>query len=220
MGKVTLNKPALFILYGFPGAGKTHFARELSETLNTAHIQSDRIRSTLFDTPRHDKQENDIVSHLMEYMTEEFLSAGVSVIFDTNAMRLVQRRALREIGRRANAVDMLIWLQIDTESAFARIGKRDRRKSDDKFATPYDRAAFDNYITHMQNPQNEDYTVISGKHTFNMQRSAVVKKLYEKGLITADSATSNMVKPGMVNLVPKSPPKNFRESNRHNIIIR
>lgn len=219
MAKVTLSKPALLMLYGFPGAGKTHFARQLAESINAAHIQGDRIRHALFENPRHDKQENDIVSHLMEYMAEEFLNAGISVIYDTNAMRLVQRRALRDIARQAKAQSLLIWLQIDPETAFARIGTRDHRRSDDKYATDMDRAAFDNYISHMQNPQNEEYMVISGKHTFNTQRGAVIKKFYEIGAISADAATSEVVKPGMVNLIP-NPNAGRVDMSRRNIVIR
>lgn len=84
-----------------------------------------------------------------------------------------------------------------------RLKGRDMRKSDDKYAKPYTKQTFDQYISAMQNPANEDYMVISGKHTFNTQRSAVVKKLYELGVVNAESASTNVVKPGMVNLVPK-----------------
>lgn len=207
------------MLYGFPGAGKTHFARQLTETVSAAHIQGDRIRAQLFEQPRYDKQENEIVSHLMEYMAEEFLNAGVSVVFDANALRLVQRRSLRDIARRAKAEHLLIWLQIDQESAYGRVSRRDRRRADDKYAAPYDQKSFQAYIAAMQNPQNEEYVVISGKHTFNTQRSAVVKRLYELGLITADSASTNVVKPGLVNLIP-NPAAGRVDMTRRNIVIR
>jgi predicted kinase len=95
MSKVTSTKPIFVMMYGYPGAGKTHFARQLSETLNAAHVHGDRIRGELFTEPRYDKQENELVNHLMLYMTEEFLNAGVSVVFDANASRLTQRRELR-----------------------------------------------------------------------------------------------------------------------------
>ncbi len=219
MSKIVLNKPLLIMLYGFPGAGKTHFARQLTETVSAAHIQGDRIRAQLFEQPRYDKQENEIVSHLMEYMAEEFLNAGVSVVFDANALRLVQRRSLRDIARRAKAEHLLIWLQIDQESAYGRVSRRDRRRADDKYAAPYDQKSFQAYIAAMQNPQNEEYVVISGKHTFNTQRSAVVKRLYELGLITADSASTNVVKPGLVNLIP-NPAAGRVDMTRRNIVIR
>ncbi len=219
MSKAIPTKLLLILLYGYPGAGKTHFGKQLSDIIGAAHVNGDRIRYELFEQPRYDKQENAVISHLMQYMTEEFLNSGVSVIYDANAMRVSQRRALRDMARKVHAAPLLIWLQIDAESAFTRTSKRDRRKNDDKYATPYDRPAFDNYIRYMQNPQSEDYIVVSGKHTFNAQKSAVVKKLYEMGLISADNTSANVVKPGLVNLVPK-PLAGRVDISRRNIIIR
>src|SRR4051794_33784590 len=110
MNKLVLSKPTLIILYGYPGSGKTHFSRQLSDAVSIAHVSGDRIRYELFEKPHHDKQENDVVNHLMEYMAEEFLQAGVSVIYDANALRLSQRRALRDMARKAHAQPVLIWL--------------------------------------------------------------------------------------------------------------
>jgi predicted kinase len=220
MAKLIPTKPLLILLYGFPGSGKTHFARQLSETINAAHIHGDRIRNELFDEPRYDKQENDVVDHLMQYMSEEFLKSGMSVIYDANTMRLSERRKLRDMARKVKAQPVLIWLQIDTDSALARLGQRDRRKVDDKYAASYNKASFNALIGNMQNPHTtEDYIVISGKHTFNTQRSAVVKKMYEMGLIATDQLTSSVVKPGLVNLVP-NPTAGRVDMSRRNIVIR
>lgn len=220
MAKLIPSKPLLILLYGFPGAGKSYFARQLCETLQAAHVHGDRIRNELFDEPRYDKQENEVVSHLMQYMTEEFLKADMSVVYDVNAMRVSERRALRDMARRVKAQPVLIWLQIDTESALARLGQRDRRRADDKYAAAYDRDSFEKYISQMQNPQaTEDYIVISGKHTFNTQRSAVIKKMYDLNLIATEQLTSNVVKPGLVNLVP-NPAAGRVDMTRRNIVIR
>ncbi len=208
------------MLYGYPGAGKTHFARELSDTLGAAHVHGDRIRGELFEEPRYDQQENEIVKHLMLYMTEEFLNAGMSVIFDASVARLSERRELRNIARKSKAEPLLVWLQIDTDSAYVRLSRRDRRKLDDKYAAPHTRESFQAVIQAMQNPKNEDYMVISGKHTFNTQRSAILKKLYELGLIAANSASANVVKPGLVNLVPGSIQGGRVDNSRRNILIR
>jgi predicted kinase len=220
MSKLHLNRPTIITLYGFPGSGKSFFGRQLAEELGAAHVQGDRIRYELFETPRYDKQENQVVNHLMEYMAEEFLRAGISVVFDTNAARAAYRHQLRGMARRAKAQHVLIWLQIDIESSFLRVVKRDRRKADDKYAAPLDRAAFDDQVGQMQNPvQTEDYIVISGKHTFNTQRSAVAKKLYDMGLLTAADTSSSMVKPELVNLVPQ-PIRGRTDLTRRNIFIR
>lgn len=210
----------MIMLYGFPGAGKTHFARQFCEQVYAAHLQSDRIRYELFEDPRHDQQEDQVISHLMQYMAEEFLKAGVSVVYDMNAMRMSDRRQLRELARKAKAQPILIWFQIDLESAFTRVVKRDRRKADDKYASPLDRTTFEKIVTQMKNPApTEDYFVVSGKHTFKTQYSAIIKRFYENGLIAADTASAKVVKPGMVNLIPKVSGGRV-DNSRRNIVIR
>lgn len=219
MSKVIPNKPLLVLLYGFPGSGKTYFARQLCENLQAAHVQGERIRTELFEQPRYDREENDVVSHLMDYMAGEFLAAGISVVYDVNAMRLSQRRALRDLARKSHAQPLLVWLQVDPDSAFMRATKRDRRRADDKYAPPIDEQIFERIAGGMQNPSNEDYVVISGKHTFPTQLSAFMKRLREVGLVTSPDATQKIVKPGLINIIP-NPAAGRVDLTRRNITIR
>lgn len=219
MSKVVPTKPLLILLYGYSGSGKTYFARQLTQHLQVAHIYGDKIRGELFERPRYDKEENDVIEQLMDYMTGEFLSAGLSVVYDVNAMRVGQRRLMREMARKFHAEPVLVWLQIDPESAYARLNGRDRRRSDDKYAQPTDRATFERIAGAMQNPQNEEYVVVSGKHTFDTQLSAFIKRLRELGLVpSVQEVSSKVIKPGLVNLIPHSGGR--VDMSRRNITIR
>lgn len=177
-------------------------ARNLAEEIQLANVSSDRIRNELFQNPRHDPQENAIVTHLMDYMAEEFLSAGVSIVYDMNVLRIAQRRKLRETAHKHKAAYLLIWLQIDIDSAFVRTQERDRRTSDDKYAEPQTKTTFDRQLSGMQNPQGEDYLVVSGKHSFATQKNAVINRLYQMGLIGSGIVQHTMTKPELVNLIP------------------
>ena len=219
MAKIYPSKPFLLLFYGYPGAGKTSFARQFCDNIQAAHLQSDRIRGELFEQPQYDKQENDIVAQLMDYMAEEFLSAGLSVAYDVNAMRSGQRRALYDMAFRHHAHPLLVWFQMDPDTAFGRNMKRDRRRGEDKYAAKWDRSSFEAIVGRMQNPRpGEDYAVVSGKHLFNMQQSAVVSKLREMGVLSNDDAASRTIKPGLVNLVPNNMGR--VDMNRRNINIR
>ncbi|HVW23479.1 MAG TPA: ATP-binding protein [Candidatus Saccharimonadales bacterium] len=219
MAKLYPQKPFLLMFYGYPGAGKTYFARQFCENVQAAHLQADRIRGELFEQPRYDKQENDIVTQLMDYMTGEFLSAGLSVAYDVNAMRAGQRRYLRDMAMRYHATPLLVWFQMDVETAFSRNMKRDRRRADDKYSAQWDRTAFESILGHMQNPSSsEEMAVISGKHLFNMQQSAVIAKLRDLGVLSTGDAQSKIIKPGLVNLVPQAMGR--VDMTRRNISIR
>jgi predicted kinase len=220
MAKIIPSKPLFIMLYGLPGSGKTFFARQLCDTLAAVHVYDDRIRAELFETPTHNKQENHVVTSLMNYMSGEFLSAGVSVIYDTHVMRTSQRRALRNMATRAGAETILVWLQIDSESAFSRVARRDRRRVDDRFAASLERPDFDNLSAGMQNPEiTEKYLVVSGKHVFTTQKSAMLRHLLDRKLIDLDPSSHQIGKPGLINLVP-NPSAGRVDMTRRNIIIR
>lgn len=218
MPKIILAKPAIICLYGYPGSGKTYVARSLAEEIQMAHVSSDRIRSELFQSPRYDAQENAIVTHLMDYMSEEFLSSGVSIVYDTNALRIAQRRRLREMAGKHRAAYILIWLQIDIDTAFARTQERDRRTADDKYSEPQTRNTFERQASGMQNPEGEEYLVISGKHTFSTQKNAIINRLYQMGLIGTDTVQHRVAMPDLVNLVP-NPNGGRVDLSRRNITI-
>jgi len=220
MAKIVPSKPLLILLYGYPGSGKTFFARQLCENLQAVHVQGDRMRSELFSTPTYNKEENHVVSSLMNYMAGEFLSAGVSVVYDTNAMRAAQRHALRNMAVKAGAENVLVWFQVDPETAFARASRRDHRKSDDHYSRDMDMRTFDALNAGMQNPTTlERYMVVSGKHVFNTQKSAILRHLLDRGLINLDPGAGQIGKPGLVNLIP-NPAAGRVDLSRRNIIIR
>ena len=192
----------MIALYGYPGSGKSYLARNLEDVLQIARVSADRIRHELFRRPRYDAQETAIVGHLMNYVTDEFLRARVSVVYDINAMRIAQRRRLQEIAKAHKAEYLLVWLQIDTENAFLRTQRRDRRTQDDKYSEAQTKATFDRQMAAMQNPQGEEYLVISGKHSFITQKNAILTRLYNLGLVNVGDVQTHIAKPELINLVP------------------
>lgn len=218
MEKIEPAKPVLILLYGFPGSGKTYFSRQFCQEFHAAHLEEDRIRFELFEHPRYSRQENYALGRIMDYMSGEFLNAGISVVYDMNAMRSSQRRGLREVARKNKAETLIVWFQLDADTAYLRNTKRDRRQLDDRYAAGYNVEQFKELAAHMQQPEpTEDYIVVSGKHTYMTQRSGVIKKLADAGVVKQTEAMHKMVKPELVNLVPNS--REAGEAGRHSIIL-
>lgn len=198
--KIVPTKPFVILLYGFPGSGKSTLARQLSDEISLAYLHEDRLAQELLGSSNNQGRQS---RELMNFMTREFLRAGVSVIYDADVYRLNDRRAVYEIVRLAKAKPILLWLQIDPDTAYARTQRRDRRKTDDKYAKDYTPDIYQGTLNRMQNPEHEEYIVLSGKHTFQSHRTALLKKLYDLGLITSNQAGHNVTKPELMNLVPK-----------------
>ncbi len=205
----------LLILYGFPGSGKSTFARGFTELVSSVHLQTDKVSAEVFDnqeSPEYDK--------LLKYMTATFLQSGLSVIYDGSTATAGERRALNELAKANKITSLIVWLQIDPDTAYFRTQNRDRRKNEDKFARSYTEDSFADALAYQQNPDREQYVVISGKHTFNTQSAAVLKKLDELGIVSSFQAgQANVVKPGLVNLVPQKIGGRV-DMSRRNISIR
>lgn len=219
LSKISPSKPFIVMMYGFPGAGKTSFARQLSEELGIIHLQEDKIRHDLFG-PSISTVALKAAHKIMNFMAHDYLKAGISLVYDASVIRVSDRRKVREITHETRAKSLLVWLQVDPETTFERTTKRDRRKSDDKYAIEYDEEMYRTILSHMQNPANEDYLVVSGKHTFVTQKSSVTKRLFDMNVLAAEDTSPSVVKPELMNLVPKPTIQMRGDMLRRNISIR
>lgn len=219
MSKQIITKPIIFVMYGYPGSGKSYFGRQFADDSSSAYINDDTLRFEFIENPTYDKNENSTIEHLSVYMLNNFLKAGVSVVYDCNNDKISDRKMLLEIAKEHKAEVIIVWNQIDVESSFTRVNNRDGRKTDDRYAQSLDRTSFESIINKMQNPtEKEDYVVVSGKHTFNTQKHAVYKKILEKKLLDPEFAGNNLPRPEMVNLIPNLNGGRV-DNNRRNISI-
>lgn len=208
-------------MYGLPGSGKSYISRQLSDYFNMAHINCDLLRNELFDNPSHDAAENAVIGNLMLHMAEEFLKNGLSVVYDMSANRVAERAKIRRLAQANHAKELMAWVQIDKETAWSRCQSRDKRKIDDKYSSEMSVEAFNYYLSSMQNPMHENYLVLSGKHLFNSQLSAFLKRFREMGILNIDPNNQAIPKPGLVNLVSQAQNQAGRvDYARRNVIIR
>jgi predicted kinase len=124
------GRPALVMLMGFPGAGKTHCARLLASRLGAAHVASDHLRSRLFIAASYADLENRVVFAVAETLVDDLLAEGHGVVYDATNL-LAQHRAPMEgvAGRRGVSV-LHVLVAADDEEARARLVARAVARAD------------------------------------------------------------------------------------------
>ncbi len=192
-------QPMLYIPVGNPGAGKTFFARQYSIEKGIPLIDTSRIRRELFENPEFTNDENKVVLAMADYMCEQFLKSGQSVIFDGSNGSRVRRRLLRDMAKKYHTLPLVVWVQTDKQTSEDRATNRDRRNLDDKYARLLDKDTFKELIAKIMLPKHEEYVVISGKHVFKNQLHSVERKLEiinqvktKSGRVVTDSTNSRI----------------------------
>jgi predicted kinase len=95
-GNFSVARPALVLLSGLPGAGKTTFARALAPRLDAVHIESDVVRRELVVEPIYDSRESARVFARVDALARAVLESGRHAIVDaTNLAQKDRRRFLR-----------------------------------------------------------------------------------------------------------------------------
>lgn len=107
----------LYLMVGYPGAGKTTVARWIAEHTGAVHLWADVERNRLFDSPTHSEAESSRLYEQLNEQTDRLLGEGKSVVFDTNFNHYADRQLLREIARRHNVEAVVIWVATPTEVA-------------------------------------------------------------------------------------------------------
>lgn len=101
----------LYLMIGYPGAGKTTTAEMISEITGAIRLSSDEVRFKLFPNPTFSQAEHDVVYRTLDAFTEKLLSDNVSVIYDANLNRLSHRQEKYDICERTGATAVALWLR-------------------------------------------------------------------------------------------------------------
>ena len=116
--------PALVVLVGPPGAGKTSFARRLAEAAPVAVVSSDWVRKTLHPTPVYsDRGHIHVFVHAFA-LVRALLRQGEAVVFDAINLRESGRRPLYRIATQAGARLAVVRLTAPAQVVRARFAGR------------------------------------------------------------------------------------------------
>ena len=105
---MNMQAPAMLILSGLPGTGKTTFALALAAHTPVVHLESDAIRRALFSVPAYVPAEHARVFRTLEAHGAKALAGGQDVIVDATNLAANERRRFVRIAEAANAMVVLV----------------------------------------------------------------------------------------------------------------
>ena len=126
-------KPALIIVSGLPGSGKSYFSRKLAERFPSFIVESDALRKRLFPTPTYSAEESHRLFCSCHRLIEEFLGSGIPVILDATNLVEHHREPLYRIAQRLQAKLILVQVEAPWELVRQRLkGRAERINHEDK----------------------------------------------------------------------------------------
>jgi predicted kinase len=152
-----MSRPILYLMIGYPGAGKTTVARIIHEATGAVHLWSDIERHKMFGRPTHSEEESVKLYDELNRRAEELLAAGKSVIFDTNFNFREDRRRLRAIADRQDAETVVLWVILPVEQARARsVGAGQKRNG---YHSRMTNEHFDSIVAKLEIPGKDEKTI-------------------------------------------------------------
>jgi predicted kinase len=97
------GQPALVMLAGLPGTGKSTLARRLAEALPAVIIESDRVRQTLFDPPGYGAEESRRVHLVCHILMGWYLRHYYHVVYDATNLYEYHRQLVYRLAERSGA---------------------------------------------------------------------------------------------------------------------
>ena len=118
------GKPALIVVMGLPGVGKSHCARVLCGRLGAAHVASDELRSRLFVAASYADEENRAVFAAATAIVDGLLGEGHRVVVDATNLVARNRAATVDAARRRGIPVTYVRITASDEDTRARLASR------------------------------------------------------------------------------------------------
>ena len=116
--------PALIVLSGLPGTGKSYFSRRLAEKIPAVILESDALRKKLFPNPTYSPSESGLHFEAIHVLIERLLTRGFSVILDATNLSEKHRETVYAIAERCGARLVIVYLEAPPELVSERLEKR------------------------------------------------------------------------------------------------
>ena len=119
-----VSKPALIIISGLPGTGKSYFSQKLAERLPFLLLETDALRAMLFPSPRYTAGESYRLFRACHLLIEELLREGIRVIFDATNLMERHRERLYHIADQLGVKLVIVQVEAPPELVRQRLEER------------------------------------------------------------------------------------------------
>lgn len=152
----------LYLMLGYPGAGKTTTAKAIHELTGAIHLWADHVRRETFKEPTYTHDENIKLYDYLNKVTEQLLESGQSVIFDTNFSFYQDRQKLRQIATKHKAETKVIWVKTAKDIAKGR-ATTDAHTQHTRVLGNMSESTFERMSNNLEPPRdNENFIEVDG----------------------------------------------------------
>lgn len=158
-------RPALLLMHGLSGSGKSWLSQHLLESLPAVRLRSDVERKRLFGLAERDRGDagllyGDVATEAtyarLLWLTGELLAAGHHAVVDASFLRRADRDHFRAMAAAMGVDCMVLDCRVSGEVARRRVA---RRFADDRDASDADLAVLASQQAHLE-PLGEDEPVL------------------------------------------------------------
>jgi predicted kinase len=118
------KKPAVYIVFGLPGSGKSYFASRWAAMINARYVNSDKVRKEMYDQPVYSPAEKASVYQQMLVEMRRAIFDGCSVVLDAtfsdNSIR-------RKVNEEASGKAIVHYIEIEAEEDAIRERVKEKR---------------------------------------------------------------------------------------------
>lgn len=178
------TKPLLIMFLGYPGSGKSYFAKQLADKIHAVRLNGDSMRIALLGSVEaieaHPNKMllNNQTFGAIDYAATQILKAGTSVVYDAHHNKRSIREDLEQLTARYNAVPIVVWVKTPHSVALVRGQTRPAAADSRTMSEQQMRESMERHMANFDEPtKDESVIVIDGTVDFTEQYKEFKKQL-------------------------------------------
>lgn len=173
------KQPIVTMFLGYPGSGKSYFAKAMADKINAVRINGDSMRMAMFGSREETKRIydsgdrcilNNYVFNGLDYVAEQILLRGNDVVYDAHQNKREDREKIEQIAKRHHALPIVVWIKTPYEVALKRGQEREESVDQRRLTEAEMREVMDRHQANTDTPTDEELVItIDGEAPFEQQ---------------------------------------------------